>query len=236
MTHPSISTKSSQTLRAMPGGRSYFTKPRQKHVIWSESKKARLSLLSIKDEQKWMEQGFEKQTQELQHYFHVQQQSLQRSHDKAMSENDQCQQKTASLVDELKRKHCHFHTEIQPVIRAMTDPTSGIPQCFYGLGSAIRELVYSVRLGTSARHGSLHDIGQRVGLPDNESCLKLSLKQVVSVIQALNRADLANNTMFVAHINSMKLREYDIQCFAATLYIDIFLTTFQSLLATHATS
>ena len=193
-------------------------------------KEGESSLLSINDEKKWMEQGFErqaqelqhnleKQTQELQHSFHVQQQSLQRSHDKAVSENDQCQQKTASLVDKLKRKLCHFHTEIQPVIRAMTNPNSKIPQCLYGLDSAIQELVYSARLGTTARHGSLHDIREKVGLPDNDSCLKLSLHQAVAVIQALNGADLASNATFLAHINSMKLRKYNIQCFPTKLYI-----------------
>jgi len=171
-------------------------------------KEGHLNLKEIKEELKWMEQDHLQQMQELEHNFCVQKQSLIGVHDN-----------TASRVDELERKHDHFSTEIQPVMGAMTDPISNLPNCFYGLDSTMQELVYSVRLGDTARTCSLHDIRVKMGLPDNVSCLKLSLKHVVSVIQALNRAGLASNSMCANHIKDMKESKYDIQCFAAILYI-----------------
>ena len=138
------------------------------------------SVVDIADEQNWLKENLAKQIQELEHNFCAQQRNLQRSHDKAMAQNDQHQQKTALTLAKLKRKHSIFRNEIQPVIVAMSNPTSDLPNCFYDLGSASRQLVYYVRLGDTTRTSSLHDIQIRIGLRDNVSCLKLSLKNAVS--------------------------------------------------------
>jgi len=185
----------------------FFQTTAQKSFL-EQIKEGHLNLKENKEELKWMEQDHLQQMQELEHNFRVRKQSLTAVHDN-----------TASRVDELERKHDHYSTEIQPVIGAMTDPVSVIPQCFYDLDSATQELIYSVRLGDTARTSSLHDLKIRVGLRDNVSCLKLSVKQVVSVIQALNGAGLASNPMFVDHIKKLKSGKYDIQCVAAILYI-----------------
>jgi hypothetical protein len=121
-----------------------------------------LNLKENKEEQKWMEQDHLQQMQELEHNFHVRKQSLTAVHDN-----------TASCVDELVRKHDHYSTEIQP-------PVSVIPQCFYDLDFTTQELIYSVRLGDTTRTRIFHELNIRVGLRDNVSCLKLSLKNAVS--------------------------------------------------------
>ena len=144
----------------------------QKSYLY-QIKEGHLNLKENKEEQKWMEQDHLQQRvrmeqdhlqqmQELEHNFRVRKQSLTAVHDN-----------TASCVDELVRKHDHYSTEIQP-------PISVIPQCFYDLDFTTQELIYSVRLGDTTRTSSFHELNIRVGLRDNVSCLKLSLKNAVS--------------------------------------------------------
>ena len=146
------------------------------------------SVVDIADERNWLKENLAKQIQELEHNFCAQQRNLQRSHDKAMAQNDQHQQKTALTLAELKRKHSIFCNKIQPVIVAMSNPTSDLPNCFYDLGSASRQLVYYVRLGDTTRTSSLHDIQIRIGLCDNVSCLKLSSQHPVAAASFLPSA------------------------------------------------